>query len=105
MMANPRHGQIVQVWYRASARPHVDHHAEIGCVVIAGRGRPRNHLVRFADGSHDVFPCGNLRKATAHPESCWNFQRLRQTVPLRLKRPGSFRKLIRNLREDEERRG
>lgn len=61
MLASPRKGQIVQVWYAAKWRPIMRLHGKIGVVEIVSRGRPRNHGVRV-DGRAEVIPCGNLRK-------------------------------------------
>ena len=60
MIASPRIGQVVQVWY-AKKRAHWPLHGKTGTVVIASRGRPRNHGV-MANGELVVVPCGNLRK-------------------------------------------
>lgn len=59
MLANPRPGDRAQAWYKVRTMPL---HGRVGVVVVAGRGRPRNHLVRFACGEAYVIPCGNLRK-------------------------------------------
>lgn len=61
MIASPRVGQLVQVWYRVGVRDHMPYHGRIGKVVISCRGKPRNHGVRL-DGRVVVVPCGNLRK-------------------------------------------
>jgi hypothetical protein len=63
MMLNPRVGQRVQVWYGQALRAVVPYHGRPAVVVVAGRGRPRNHLVRLDDGTTVVVPCGNLRAA------------------------------------------
>lgn len=60
MMANPRPGDRAQCWYKSRTMPL---HARLGIVVVAGRGRPRNHMVRLDDGALYVVPCGNLRPA------------------------------------------
>lgn len=60
MTANPRPGQRVQVWYRASLR-WLPYHGQVGVVVVASKGRPRNHGVRIGE-REVVVPCGNLRK-------------------------------------------
>lgn len=61
MVANPRAGARVQAWYRAGLRGIAQYHGRIGTVAVAGRGRPRNHLIRFDDGGAAVVPAGNLR--------------------------------------------
>lgn len=62
MMANPRIGQWVQLWYGARWRPFCPYHGAIGMVARVSRGRgPRNHGVRVG-GRFVVVPCGNLRK-------------------------------------------
>ena len=61
MMANPRIGQEVLIWYRASMRGLMILHGCGGYVVGVGRGRPRNHLVKIGL-AYFVIPCGNLRK-------------------------------------------
>ena len=58
MIANP--GQRVQVWYRPSLR-WLPHHGQVGVVVVANRGHPRNHGVRIGRKTI-IVPCGNLRK-------------------------------------------
>ncbi len=61
MMANPRAGQAVLIWYRPILRDHMPLHGKPGTVVIASHGKPRNHAVRV-DGSVYIVPCGNLQK-------------------------------------------
>lgn len=58
MLCNPQPGQPVQVHYRASMRT-MPLHGRCGTVVVASRGRPRNHLIDV-DGSLYTVPCGNL---------------------------------------------
>jgi hypothetical protein len=62
VIANPRPGARVVLWYAPRARPYFLH-AAAGVVVVAGKGRPRNHLVRLDSGALVVVPCGNLRGA------------------------------------------
>jgi hypothetical protein len=38
------------------------HQGSRGTVVIAGKGKPRNHLIQLADGQRVVVPAGNLNK-------------------------------------------
>jgi hypothetical protein len=61
MIASPKIGQLVQVWYRPVLRDVMPYHGRIGRVVVVSRGRPRNHGVML-DGQTVVVPCGNLRK-------------------------------------------
>lgn len=61
MLASPRIGQRVELRYRESFRPIMPHGAR-GVVIIASRGRPRNHAVRLDDGREVIVPCGNLIK-------------------------------------------
>lgn len=61
VIASPRVGQQVQIWYRKDRAPHMPYHGKLGTVVISGRGKPRNHLVNI-DGTDVVVPCGNLRR-------------------------------------------
>jgi len=60
MISNPRLGQIVQLWYRASLRPIAPDHGRVGTVVARAKGRPRNHGVSI-DGRLTIVPAGNLR--------------------------------------------
>ncbi len=57
MLSNPRPGTPVRLRYRNRAMPH---HDATGAVEIAGKGRPRNHAVRLANGTRVVVPAGNL---------------------------------------------
>ncbi len=68
MLSHPQIGQRVELRY-APARRAVcrsgDGRALHGCfgtVLVAGRGRPRNHLIRLDDGREVIVPAGNLRK-------------------------------------------
>ncbi len=63
MMLNPRIGQLVRIHYRKSldAMPLQDC---VGVVVVASRGKPRNHGVEV-DGKVYVVPCGNLQRVEA----------------------------------------
>ena len=67
MLTCPRIGQPVRLHYArrlvdAGAAPH---HGKIGAVVIRKtKGKPRNHLIRLADGLLLIVPCGNLVAAT-----------------------------------------
>lgn len=60
MIANPRPGRVVQIWYNQRVAPTMPLHGKIGIVAIASRGKPRNHGV-MVDGVLWVVPCGNLR--------------------------------------------
>lgn len=61
MLANPKPGQRVQVWYRKDRAAFMPLHGREGTVVVVSRGKPRNHGV-MVDGAVYVVPCGNLRK-------------------------------------------
>ena len=69
MMANPRIGQRIQVWYAIKPRRRgglvpaefMPHHGKLGVVRIVGRGKPRNHEIDLDDGQTIGVPCGNLR--------------------------------------------
>jgi hypothetical protein len=83
MISNPRIGQRVQAWYGPRPRDFMPHHGRVGVVLVAGCGRrgpvldvappiplhrlrqPRNHLVRFADGTAAVIDAGHLRRPSA----------------------------------------
>lgn len=72
MIASPTIGQPVQVWYaekgpplmpgwcRQRMRTVAPRHGRTGVVVVASRGKPRNHGIDI-DGTLVVVPCGNLR--------------------------------------------
>ncbi|MEA1050475.1 hypothetical protein U5801_11735 [Lamprobacter modestohalophilus] len=61
MILNPRIGQRVRLHYAKRASGFMPHHGCEGSVLIAGRARPRNHLVQLSDGQQIVVPCGNLQ--------------------------------------------
>lgn len=61
MIASPRRGQEVQIWYRKSLAARRPLHGQVGVVAIPSRGRPRNHGV-VVEGVLHVVPCGNLRE-------------------------------------------
>lgn len=61
MLLSPRVGEMVRVWYRRSLRGLMLYHGRVGRVLVSGRGKPRNHLVRIG-GEGVVVPCGNLIK-------------------------------------------
>lgn len=61
MMANPKRGQRVQVWYHRRYAHTMPLHGKIGMVVVVSKGKPRNHGVEI-DGVMWVVPCGNLNK-------------------------------------------
>jgi hypothetical protein len=63
MIANPRVGMLAQVWYNKRVAPSRPLHGKVGRVVVASRGKPRNHGLRMPDGTFHVVPCGNLRPA------------------------------------------
>jgi hypothetical protein len=61
VISNPRPGMLVLVWYRLEARICSPLHGKLGRVVVAGRGKPRNHGVKI--GRHVyVIPAGNLQE-------------------------------------------
>ncbi len=71
MMANPRIGQRLQVWYATKPKRRgglvpaefMPHHGKTGTVAIVCRGPgPRNHGIDL-DGQIIGIPCGNLRAA------------------------------------------
>ncbi len=69
MLTNPRVGSAVQIWYREALRGFMPLHGVTGIVIVPGRGRPRNHLVRI-DEALIIVPCGNLRPpATEGPKN------------------------------------
>lgn len=59
MISNPSIGQSVTIHYAAKARHARPLHGKTGVVVIASKGRPRNHGV-LIDGRMYVVPAGNL---------------------------------------------
>ncbi len=61
MLASPAINQKVMVWYNKKAAQYMPYHGQQGRVVVSGRGKPRNHLVKV-DGQFVVVPCGNLNK-------------------------------------------
>jgi len=61
MVASPKPGQRVKIWYRKENR-YLRYHASIGTVLISGRGKPRNHLIGIGSGHKVVVPCGNLQR-------------------------------------------
>lgn len=64
MIANPKQNDLVELRYNPKARQMPGSlHAKAGQVIIAGRGKPRNHGIVLNDGRFVVVPCGNLRKA------------------------------------------
>lgn len=60
MIANPKRGRVVQIWYNKRIAPTMPLHGKIGVVEVVSRGRPRNHGV-VVDGRLYAVPCGNLR--------------------------------------------
>jgi hypothetical protein len=65
MISSPKVGQRVQVWYRKEWAAFMPWHGKLGTVVVASRGKPRNHGV-FIPGFATivVVPAGNLRVPT-----------------------------------------
>jgi hypothetical protein len=60
MLSNPRPGQRVRLHYANARRYFFVYYGRSGTVEIAGKGRPRNHLVRLDDGTRVIVPAGNL---------------------------------------------
>lgn len=60
MLRSPRPGSVARIWYRAEVREAMPYHARVGTVLVAGKRRPRNHLVQLADGTQVAVPEGNL---------------------------------------------
>lgn len=61
MLSAPAVGQRVALRYRPALRGLVGGlHGARGTIVLAGRGRPRNHLVRLDDGRRVIVPAGHL---------------------------------------------
>lgn len=63
LLLNPKIGQRVRLHYAASKRRLFPYHGQEGVVVIASKGRPRNHMVLLKSGKRVVVPAGNLIKA------------------------------------------
>lgn len=61
MMANPKLGQRVQIWYAKRYAHTMPLHGKFGTVVVVSKGKPRNHGVAV-DGVMYAIPCGNLNK-------------------------------------------
>lgn len=76
MMANPKLGQRVMVWYGKRYCLTMPLHGKIGTVVVVCKARRcRNHGVSI-DGQMFVIPCGNLRKVTETPMDANTYQKL-----------------------------
>lgn len=60
MIANPKPGTRVRLAYALKRRKFFTLHDKLGTVVVVGRGRPKNHLVRLDGGGLVVVPCGHL---------------------------------------------
>lgn len=60
MLSNPRVGDRVRLHYRKRVGEFMPWHGATAVVVVAGRARPRNHLVRIDAGPLVVVPAGNL---------------------------------------------
>lgn len=59
MLANPRLNQLVRVRYNPRIQGMMPLQGQLGHVVKASRGKPRNHLVDV-NGRLYCVPCGNL---------------------------------------------
>lgn len=62
MILNPKVGSQVQIWYRKALSEIMPYHGEVGTVIIASRGKPRNHGIMLERGVMVSVPCGNIRK-------------------------------------------
>ena len=62
MLSHPRPGQRVRLHYAARTIANRPHHGKLATVLIASKGRPRNHLVETDDGVKLIVPAGNLVK-------------------------------------------
>jgi len=60
MLANPKLGQKVQIWYARYYRHFMPLHGLTGIIVEVGKRKPRNHGIDI-NGMVYVIPCGNLR--------------------------------------------
>lgn len=63
MLSSPKIGQRVRLHYAKHYRHLMPYHGQEGIVVIASKGRPRNHMVLLKSGKRVVVPAGNLIKA------------------------------------------
>ena len=63
MISWPALGQMVRIHYAAKAQAARPLHGKVGVVVVASRGKPRNHGV-VIDGQMYVIPAGNLQPVT-----------------------------------------
>lgn len=61
MVSNPQPGQQVRLHYAKHYAGLMPYHRKQGTVVMAGRARPRNHLVKINQGPLVVVPAGNLQ--------------------------------------------
>lgn len=68
MIANPRKGMTVQVWYNKRIAPEMHLHGKTGTVTVVSKGKPRNHGVMI-EGVLWCVPCGNLRLPPIEKES------------------------------------
>ena len=59
MISNPRINQLVQIKYSQKKWPNALLQGMIGKVIIAGKGKPRNHAIEI-DGVIYIVPCGNI---------------------------------------------
>ena len=61
MLAHPKIGQRVRIWYGQPMRSFCPHHGKVGRIPRTARGpRMLNHEVALGT-SRVVVPCGNLR--------------------------------------------
>ena len=64
MLVNPKINQLVEIRYNPKMRGGelgTNLHGKTGRVVIAGKGKPRNHGILIDDAVF-IIPCGNINK-------------------------------------------
>ncbi len=60
MISNPKQGQKAYFWYAKKKVPFAEYHGMACRVIVPGKGKPRNHLVRTHMGDLVIVPAGNL---------------------------------------------
>lgn len=66
-MSNPKVGRPCRIWYAEKMRPLMPHHGMAGVILIAAKGKPRNHMVRVCPSCAGIaskelaIPAGNLQ--------------------------------------------
>ena len=63
MITNPKINQLVQLKYNKKKWPTALLQGKIGTIVLAGKGKPRNHAVNV-EGVIYIVPCGNIFSLT-----------------------------------------